>query len=240
MENNLTEIRKEIVSLADDTYREFQIKLLPDTRKENFLGVRLPLLRKIARQIAKEWGHEYLETSLRRNPKEEYFEEIMLQGMVIGYIREDISDIFVYTEKFLPKIDNWSVCDSFCSGFKHAADNQVIVWEWLMGLLKSKEEYTLRYGIVMLLDYYVNDNYINRLFPLFDAVRHEGYYVKMAVAWAVSICYIKYPDITMGYLGNNRLDDFTYNKALQKITESRCINAADKAAIKGLRRKINN
>lgn len=231
----MPEIRKEILSLADDKYRQFQMKLLPDTK--NIIGVRLPMLRKMAKKIAGKWGREYLEIALNRNPEEELYEEIMLQGMVIGYIREDISDIFSFTERFLPKIDNWAVCDSFCSGFKHAVKYQDEVWEWLNGLLESEEAFTLRYVIVMLLNYYMDENYLESLFSIFDTITHQEYYVKMAVAWAVSICYIEYPKKTMSYLENNKLDDFTYNKALQKITESRCIEAAEKELIKKMKRK---
>ena len=230
----LDDIREIIRTSADEGYRSFQGKLMPDTK--NFIGVRLPVLRKLARKIAKEEGKDYLERALARKTEEELFEEIMLQGMVIGYIKGDINDILSYTEKFLPKIDNWSVCDSFCSGWKSALDEPEKVWEWLQGFFASEEEFIVRFGVVMVVNYYVNDAYIEKLFPIFDGIRHEGYYVKMAVAWAVSICYIKYPEQCMAYLKKNRLDDFTYHKALQKITESRCVGEEEKKRIKAMRR----
>lgn len=136
----------------------------------------------------------------------------------------------------MPKINNWSVCDSFCSGFKHALNYREEVWEWLGQFLVSDREFMVRFAVVMLLNYYVEEKYINRLWELFDQVRHEGYYVKMAVAWAVSICYIKYPEVSMAYLKENGLDDFTYNKALQKITESQCIPAREKERIRWMKR----
>lgn len=233
-EYDMSDIRQEILSMADEKYKEFQIKLLPDT--QNFMGVRLPMLRKLAKRIAKENGAEYLEASLAKSPKEELFEEIMLQGMVIGYMKEDISGIFSYTEKFIPKIDNWSVCDSFCSGFKHALGHQEETWNWLHKFLHSDREFTLRFVIVMMLNYYISDTYIEKLFPVFDSVRHEGYYVRMAIAWAVSMCYIKYPQMCMEYLRDNDLDDFTYNKALQKIVESRCVPEEERDIIRRMKR----
>ena len=167
----------------------------------------------------------------------ELFEEIMLQGMVIGYMKGDISDIFSYTEKFVPKIDNWSVCDSFCSGFKHALEYPEKVWEWLEGFWSSEEEFKARFGMVMLLDYYINDKYIKELFPIFESIRQGNYYVDMAIAWAISICYIRYPKLCMGFLRESRLNDFTYHKSLQKIVESRCVSAEEKERIRKMRRK---
>lgn len=230
----LENIREEIMSLAEEEYRDFQIRLLPDT--ENFVGVRLPELRKLAKRIAKQNAEEYLEAALQRKPQEELFEEIMLQGMVIGYMETNISDIFSYTAEFIPKIDNWSVCDSFCSGYKHAKKYRQETWEFLSAYLQSKQEFEIRFGVVMLLNYYIEESQIKELFLIFNQIEHPGYYVKMAVAWAVSICYIKYPKPTWEYLNNNQLDIFTYNKALQKITESHCITKAEKDKIRRMKK----
>lgn len=231
---DLNSVREELLGMADSKYREFQLKLLPGT--DNFIGVRLPKLRRLAKNIIRENGTGYLESALINNSKDEWFEEIMLQGMMIGYMKEDISDIFSYAERFVPKIQNWSVCDSFCSGFKHAVSYREEVWIWLKKYLKSEQEFEARFGIVMLLNYYVDSVYIDYLFPIFDTIQAKGYYAKMAVAWAVSICYIKYPAETMHYLCNNRLDDFTYNKALQKIMESNCVSKYDKENIRRMKR----
>lgn len=230
----LDSVREEILAMTDETYREFQVKLLPQVK--NYAGVRLPALRRLAKRIAKENGRGYLEAVLGRNAQEELFEEIMLQGMVIGYWKGSLSDIFSYTELFLPKVDNWSVCDSFCSGFKHASACRDEVWEWLGQFFGSEREFTVRFAVVMLLDYYVEEEYLSRLWEIFDKVRHEGYYVRMAIAWAVSVCYMKYPKESMAYLKDNRLDDYTYNKALQKITESRCISEQEKERIRWMKR----
>lgn len=238
VEYSLESIREELLSLVDSKYKEFQEKLLPGT--ENLVGVRLPILRKLAKKIAREWGESYLEAcfhsvsakDFKESLREELFEEIMLQGMVIGYMEVELSVV----EQFLPKINNWSVCDSFCSGFKYAVNHQEEVWKWLNGLLSSEEEFTIRFVVVMLLNYYINDTYIDALYPVFDGIRQRGYYVEMSVAWAVSICYIKYPEKTKKYLNHNQLDDFTYNKALQKIVESRCVSTEEKEKIKQMKR----
>lgn len=230
----LEEIRGEIVGLAEEEYRLFQGKLLPEVR--NYAGVRLPKLRRIARRIAEEDAKAYLDAALSRDPEEELFEEIMLQGMVIGYLREELPVILGCAERFVPKIDNWSVCDSFCSGLKCARDYPGEVWRWLLPYLHSKEEFGARFGVVMLLSYYVTDDYIGRIFEALGSVGHEGYYVKMAVAWALSVCYGRYPERTFSYLTDrdNGLDGFTFRKALQKITESKSVTAGEKDRVRRL------
>lgn len=228
MENNT--IRKQILKLADEEYKKFQSKLCPNN--DNIIGVRLPLLRKLAKQIAKGNWREYLKTA-----KEEYFEEVMLQGMVIGYAAANIEELLSYVTEFVPKIDNWAVCDSFCSGLKFTKTNKERVWEYLKPYLSSKQEFEMRFGIVMLIVYYIEEDYIAKVLQLLDKAKHEGYYVKMAVAWAVSICFVKFPETTMQFLKNNKLDDFTYNKALQKITESLKVNKETKTLIRNMKRR---
>jgi 3-methyladenine DNA glycosylase AlkD len=223
-------IREQIFELADEEYRKFQSTLCPGCT--NILGVRVPLLRNLAKDIARGDWREYLE-----NAENDYFEEVMLQGMVIGYAQAETEELLGYIKAFVPKIDNWAVCDSFCTGLKFTKKNRDIVWENLLLHLSSKEEFEIRFGTVMLLNYYVEDDYIYRVLQLLDGIKHEGYYVKMAVAWALSICYIKFPGKTMGYLMQNALDDFTFNKSLQKITESLRVDKETKTLIRGMRRK---
>jgi 3-methyladenine DNA glycosylase AlkD len=223
-------IREQIFELADEEYRKFQRKLCPGC--SNILGVRVPLLRNLAKDIARGDWRGYLE-----NAENDYFEEVMLQGMVIGYAQAETKELIGYINAFVPKIDNWAVCDSFCTGLKFTKKNRDIVWENLHLYLSSKEEFEIRFGTVMLLNYYVEDDYIDRVLQLLDGIKHEGYYVKMAVAWAVSICYVKFPGKTMDYLMQNALDDFTFNKSLQKITESLRVDKETKTLIRGMRRK---
>ena len=206
-------IREQLFVLAEEEYRIFTSRLLPGTK--NILGVRLPVLRKIAKEIAKEDWRNFL-----KDRTNEYFEETMLQGMVIGYGKASIEEILGYVTDFVPKIDNWSVCDSFCNGLKITKKNKEKVWEFLKPYFSSNKEFHVRFGVVMLLHYYIDDEYIDRVLDTLDKIKHEGYYAKMAVAWAVSACYIKMPEPTLAFLRNNHLDDFTYNKSLQKITES--------------------
>ncbi|MEC0092061.1 DNA alkylation repair protein [Paenibacillus macquariensis] len=225
-----TTIREQLVKLVDKEYQKFSSALIPNIN--NIIGIRLPELRKLAKNIAKGDWRSYLE-----HTECEYFEEIMLQGMVIGYAKADIEEILPYVAAFVPRIDNWSVCDSFCIGLKFTKSNMKQVWEFLQPYLSSDKEYEIRFGVVMLLNFYIEEEYIEQVLLRLDNIEHEGYYVKMAVAWAISICYIKLPESTIIYLASNSLDDFTYNKALQKITESFRVDQDAKQIMRSMKRK---
>ncbi|PJI08995.1 MULTISPECIES: DNA alkylation repair protein [Clostridium] len=222
-------VQKQLFDLADEKYRKFSASLLPNVN--NILGVRLPELRKLAKKIAKDDWRNFINVSDGK-----YFEENMLQGMVIGYAKMDIEKRLKYITEFIPKINNWSLCDSFCNGLKFTVDNMEKVFEFIKPYLLSEKEFEVRFAVVMILDFYINEGYINEILKLFDTVKHSGYYAKMAVAWAVSICYVKFPSETMEYLKNNTLDDFTYNKALQKITESFRVDKDTKNNIRSMKR----
>ena len=224
-------IRRELENIADEKYRVFSSKLIPNV--DNVLGVRLPELRKIAKRLAKDGYQEYLAiTELI------YFEEIMLQGMIIGYLNVEWEDKVKHIIGFIPKIDNWSVCDSFCTGLKFDEKNKNEVWRFLQPYLKSKKAYEIRFAVVMLLFHFIDEKYAKHAFTAFNRIKHDDYYVKMAVAWAVSIYYRDLPEISLPYLKNNKLDDWTHNKAIQKITESLAVDDETKNTIRSMKRKV--
>lgn len=161
----------------------------------------------------------------------------MLQGMIIGYAATDIEETLRLTAAFLPKIDNWSVCDSFCIGLKITRRHRERVWEFLQPYRSAEHEFAVRFYAVMVLLFYVDDMYIDEILEALDGIRHEGYYARMAVAWAVSVCFVQQRAPTLAYLRRSRLDTFTYNKALQKITESLAVDAPTRAMIRGMKRK---
>ena len=223
-------IRQKIFELADERYKEFHTKLSPTS--SNIIGVRMPLLRKLAKEISKGDWREYLKTA-----KNEYYEEIMIQGILIGCVKVDVEERLQLISEFIPKIDGWGICDSFCNGLKFIKSNKERMWNFIQPYLKSDQEFYVRFAVVVLLDFYIDEAYITRVLYALDKIKHPGYYVKMAVAWSVSVCYIKFPEITMVYLKNNSLDDFTYNKSLQKITESFRVDNEIKLVIKRMKRK---
>lgn len=225
-------IRKLLIEQSDEKYQEFQSKLIPNLQISSFIGVRLPVLRKMAKDISKGDWQNFLEQA-----PEEYFDEVMLKGLVIGYIKMSIDEKLQWIEWFVPKISNWSICDSFCSGLKISEKDRKKVWDFIMPYLNSTNEYDVRFGVVMLLNYFVEKEYIVMILRLFNSVKHDGYYVKMAVAWAVSVCCIHFPSKTIKFLGNNDLDDFTHNKAIQKMIESNRITEDTKNELRQLKRR---
>jgi 3-methyladenine DNA glycosylase AlkD len=160
----------------------------------------------------------------------------MLQGMVIGLLNEDIEVVLEQVKKFVPKINNWSVCDTFCNGLKIIKEHKSYVWEFLKPYYESNDAYDIRFAVVTMLFFYIEEEYIEKMFSIFDSIHHSNYYVKMAVAWAISMCYVNLPEQTMSYLKNNHLDDDTYNKALQKIRESLKVDKRTKEIIKAMKR----
>lgn len=237
-------IRAQLMALVDEKYKAFHSSLVPGI--DHILGVRLPEQKKIAKEIAKGDWRTYLEHNLPiKNPQdkkspvmeEEYYEEIMIQGLVIGYAKADYQEVLQYVTAFVPKINNWGICDSFCSNLKFTNKNRSEIWSFLQPYFNSDKEFELRFAVIMALDYYILESHIDGVLETLDKVKHSGYYVKMAIAWALSVCFVKFPEKTMVYLKNNTLDDFTYNKALQKITESLRVDKEMKELIRSMKRK---
>jgi 3-methyladenine DNA glycosylase AlkD len=225
-------IRKRLIKLSDKKYKEFISGLIQTSKeKNNMLGIRLPILRAYAKELAKGNWKDYF------SEKEIYSEETLLKGMIIGYAKMDIEERLKYIKKYIPKIDNWGTCDSFCNTLKFTKGNEERVWEFIQPYLKSDKEFEIRFGIVMIICYFIKEEYIDKVLKILNSTKHDGYYVKMAVAWALAECYVKFPEKTMILLKNNRLRKFTYNKALQKIIESYKVDDKDKDIIRGMRRK---
>ena len=213
----------------DQKYKEFSSSLIPGCNK--MIGVRLPILRKLAKDIVKENDiYMYL-----KHANSDTFEETMLQGLVIGYSKENIYKIIECCKNFVPKINNWSVCDSFCNSLKISKKYPNEMWEYITSYKESNNEYELRFMIVMCLSHFVNQTYINEIFKITDDIISNDYYVEMAIAWLLSVCYIKYPEETLSYLKRNSISTFCYNKSLQKILESYRVSNSDKIMIRKLK-----
>lgn len=161
----------------------------------------------------------------------------MLKGMIIGLSKkEKFEEIKKYIESYIPKINNWALCDVFCAGLKITKKNKEIMWEFIKPYLNSSKEFEIRFGIVMILDYYIEEQYLEENFRIFENVKNEEYYVQMAIAWAISICLIKYFNETIEYLKTSKLDKFTYNKALQKGIESFRISEENKKILRNMKK----
>ena len=135
-------------------------------------------------------------------------------------------------------INSWSVCDTFkfAGGQRFVDRHAGRLWEYLKQWMNADGEYEVRFGVVMSMSYFVDEAHLEELLACYDSIRHDGYYVKMAVAWALSVCFVKFPERTMEYLKNNSLDTFTYNKTLQKIVESFRVDKDTKTLIRSMKR----
>ena len=225
-------IKEKLFELADQKYKEFHSGLCPGT--DNIIGVRVPVLRNYAKELAK----EYKVNELLKQIDNQYYEEIMLQGMLIGLAKQNFETMQSQIEEFVPKIDNWAVCDVFCAGLKETKKRKEEMWNFIQKYLLSDQEFEIRFGVVMILEYYIEEYYLEKDFKIFNRITSQAYYVQMAVAWAISICLIKFYDETTHYLKTANLDDFTYNKALQKAIESYRITDEKKQILREMKRRI--
>ena len=223
-------IRERLFKLQDEEYKKFHSSLCPNV--DNIIGVQIPKLRTIAKEIAKESPEEFLNYT-----QTQYYEEKVLYGLVIGYMKADLKTRKYYLDKFVPIIDSWAVCDCCISSFKFVNKNKEEMWTYTQKYLKSNKEFELRFAVVLLMDYYLTEKYIDKVLEIYNNIKNDAYYVKMAVAWALSVCYIKFPQKTMKLFANNQLDNFTYNKALQKIIESNRVSKEEKDQIRKMKRK---
>ncbi|MDL2280474.1 DNA alkylation repair protein [Selenomonadales bacterium OttesenSCG-928-I06] len=224
------EIFAKLSVFSEEKHKKFTSSLTPNAG--NVLGVKIPLLRKMAKELAKGDWQTYLQ-----NVRNKYFEEIMLEGMVIGYAKMSVDERLNYIDSFVPKINNWAVCDIFVTGLKFAKENKEIVFNFLKKYFSSDKEFEVRFAIVMFLSFYIEEEYIKKVLEILNKVNHEDYYAKMAIAWAISVCYVKFPDLTLEFLKNNNLDKFTHNKSIQKIIESYRVEKADKELVSQMRRR---
>ena len=218
---------KELMALKDEDNAVFAKSLIPG--EHVLIGARLPAMRELAKRIAKDDWKDYLE---QWNPR--YFEDYMLRGMVIAYVKVDVDERLELYREFIPLIDNWSVCDSFCNTWKPKASEKEKVWNFILPYLHTNDEFKMRFATVMMMDHFVDDDHIERIISELDSVDNDGYYFKMGKAWALSVCFVKYPDLTMDYLENCNMDAETKKMTVRKICDSYRVSKETKERIKGL------
>ncbi len=233
MNNNMTnkEIRAHLEELAEEKYKEFTGSLIPGSRR--ILGVRIPVLRNMAKDIAKGDWRAYLE-----NASDETFEEVNLQGFVIGYTKASYEELLPYIKNHVSKINDWSLCDGFCATLKIVKKHKDKFKKELKKYAKKNSEFEQRFVAVMLMNYYLEEADIDETLTMLDGLKNDKYYCQMGVAWAIATAMAKRRDKVMAYMqdGNNSLCDFTYNKAIQKMIESYRITDEDKRVLKGMKR----
>ena len=223
-------ILKELEGLAEENYKTFNKKIIPT--KQTTLGVRIPVLRKIAKRIVNENGAEFVQQD-----KNNVYEMIMLEGMVLSYMDEPVKELLPLIEAFLLKVDNWAQVDSTICDFKNIKKEREEVLEIVDKWLKSDKEFFVRAALIILLAHFVDEDHLQLLFKISQKVEHQGYYVHMANSWLISVCMAKHPEETIHFFKENSLDKKTHNKAIQKSRESFRVSKEHKAIINGLKRK---
>ena len=220
-------IEERLAELADPAYRGFQAKLIPNIPPESVLGVRLPDIRKLAKDI----GMDEAEAFMHELPHK-YYDENMLHGVLISNIR-NFDGCMTELERFLPYVDNWAVCDTMspkCFA-KRKAELLPKISEWIA----SPQTYTIRFGIGMLMRWYLDGDFEPRFLACVAEVRSSEYYVNMMIAWYFATALAKQWDHAVKYIEDRRLDKWTHNKAIQKACESYRITFEEKEYLKKLR-----
>lgn len=213
-------IKEELFKLQDIKYKEFHSKLC-QTKKE-IIGVRVPLLRKLAKELYKK------DQNILEKIDDNYYEEVMLQALILSNIKMDFDEKKILIKKFVKKIDNWAICDTFCASLKIKEEDKISCFNFIKSYSKSKKEFELRFMLIMLLNYYLEEEYLDEIRDIINEIYKKDYYVLMAIAWIISFMYIKYPSETLKILNTLNIDDWTYNKSIQKIIESNRVSKKEK------------
>lgn len=226
----LDEIRNELFKMQDVAYRDFNSKLIPTLDKSLFIGVRTPELRKYAKQLAK---REDIEEFLHSLPHK-YFDENQLHAFIVSEIK-DFKSCVDKVNEFLPYIDNWATCDQLSPKVfkKHHKELIAYIKEWL----ESDRVYTVRFGIGMLMEHFLDEDF-DIIYPeMVSKIRSDEYYVNMMIAWYFATALAKQYESILPFIEKRSLDIWTHNKAIQKAVESLRISDEKKEYLKSLKIK---
>lgn len=211
---NMINVQQRLFELQDMKYRDFNAKLIPNLPKEKMIGVRAPELRKLAKELIKtgEWK------SFIAQLPHDYHEENALHGYILGSIPETFDQVMEYLETFLPYIDNWAVCDTISPKIFKKYPKEV--YGKIKCWITSDQEYTVRFGVVSLLQFFLEEEFQPEMLQLVADIRREEYYINMAIAWYFSFALIKQYETTLPLIESKQLDPWIQNKGIQKAIES--------------------
>ena len=215
---------------SDKTYQEFLSRVVVS---DKVFGLKTPFLKKIAKEISKSDYQSFIMINTS-----DYYELTMIEGLLYGYLKVDTDNLLTCLDTYFQKVNSWAHVDSTVANLKQFKKMEDIGFKYAKKLIHSKKNFSKRAGILILLNYYLHDKYIDKILEIVSKIRSNDYYVKMAVAWLMSVAYIKYKEKTLIYLVNIQ-DDFIFNKTLDKIVDSRRISADEKAFIKSLKNRNN-
>ncbi len=216
--------------LAEQRLAEFHKKLIPGGGV--ILGVKMPALHKIAKEICRADWRGFLRLS-----SGDTHEETMLRGIVIGSARCSIDERFELLRGFIPSIRNWAACDMVCSSVSLKAPDRDEMWRFILPYTSSPSEFEQRFALVMMLGEFLREPYFGDVLRIYKEVSHEGYYVRMAAAWGLAEAYLRFPSEVKALLESGHPVQFIQNKTIQKICESRRVSAEEKALLRVFKRR---
>ena len=226
-EESYKEFISYLISIKDDKYKNFSKSIVLNSKYE-MIGIRTPIMKDIAEKI------NDIELFLKYS-KNKYYEEIMIQGLVISRIKDE-NLFYKYFTKHIKKIDNWALCDTFCSSIKIVRKYESKYFNEAISMALSEEEFISRVGLIMILNHFINDNNINIIFDTLNKITSDKFYINMAESWLICELYIKYPNETLEFIKSNNLNKFTHNKAISKIHDSYRVSDKDKKILSSYRR----
>ena len=221
-EKSYKDFVESLINIRDEKYKEFHSSLVLNSKYE-MIGIRVPTMKKIAKEIAKTTDLEkFLEYA-----QDKYYEEVMIQGLVISHIKDE-KLFYKYFKKHINKIDNWALCDTFCSAIKIIKKYEDKYFKEAINMSLNKKEFISRVGLVIILDHFISRENINTIYETLNKINSDKFYINMAEAWLVCELYIKYSSETKEFIKNNNLNKFTQNKAISKIHDSYRVSAEEK------------
>lgn len=225
-----TFVDETLMNMADKEYKEFHSSIVLNS-KYTMIGIRVPQMRALAKDIAKKTNIEdFLSCAQDR-----YYEEVMIQGLVISHIKDE-SSFYKYFKEQVKKIDNWALCDTFCSAIKIVEKNEEKYFKEMIKMSLSANEFTARVGLVTILDHFINEENLTKIFETLNKISSDKFYINMAEAWLVCEMFTKYPNETMKFLESNEMNAFTQNKSISKINDSYRVSEGDKKKVKKYRK----
>lgn len=229
-------IQKKLFQLQDVNYKEFHSKLMPTVNKNDVIGVKIPVLRKLAKEIYKTFSFNDIKSFFNDLPHQ-YYEENNLHGFLIEQIK-DYELCISYLDNFLPYINNWATCDSLCPKcFKNNDNSYEKLLEKIRGWITSDKTYTIRYGIGMLMRSFLDERFSISYLDMVISIKSSEYYVNMMRAWFFATALAKQYESTICYIAGYKLDSWTHNKAIQKSVESNRISLEHKNELRKYRIK---
>ena len=221
-------IQKQLFDLKDSKYKEFTAKLTPTISSENFIGVSVPKLRQLSKQLSQNDIDEFL-TSLPH----EYYDENLLHSILLCSVKP-FEKSLNYVENFLPFVDNWAVCDTLIPKIFGKEKTKLLekINEWIL----SKNTFTIRFGIKMLMTHFLDSDFKKEYLHLAANIKSDEYYVNMMIAWFFATALAKQWDETFEFIKQNKLSTWVHNKAIQKACESYRITSEQKVLLKTLKR----